>query len=206
MARFAAPEMFTTAPSLSSACDAGRDSSVLSKCDCNTLRIALYRSLSVTVSLSVLGTPVKVGILGRFCCFASFWPGVGAAGRRLGSRWSARSAARTNDLEADEDPPHDETAGERGERGCGSSHLLPPVRMRQVSEVARAGAQPYLGPRTRSGDMMIDGVPDVGACEGVRPLNLSGKSTQQRGGDRKPTGAGRWHQRSYGQGTCATHG
>jgi hypothetical protein len=27
-----------------------------------------------------------------------------------------------------------------------------------------AGAQPYLGPRTRSGDMMMDGVPDVRAC------------------------------------------
>ena len=34
-----------------------------------------------------------------------------------------------------------------------------------------------------SGDMMIDGVPDVRAAEGVRPLSLSGKSTQ-RGGDR----------------------
>jgi hypothetical protein len=31
--------------------------------------------------------------------------------------------------------------------------------------VVRAGAQPYLGPRTRSGDMMIDGVPDVRAAE-----------------------------------------
>ena len=31
MARFAFPELFTTAPSLSSACDAGRGSSVLSK-------------------------------------------------------------------------------------------------------------------------------------------------------------------------------
>ena len=50
MARLASPELFTTAPSLNSACDAGRDSSVLSKCDCNTFRIALYRSLSVTVS------------------------------------------------------------------------------------------------------------------------------------------------------------
>ncbi|EUA23156.1 hypothetical protein I553_5081 [Mycobacterium xenopi 4042] len=30
-----------------------------------------------------------------------------------------------------------------------------------------------------SGDMMIDGLPDMRAAEGVRPLNLSGKSTQQ---------------------------
>ena len=33
--------------------------------------------------------------------------------------------------------------------------------------------------------MMMDGVPGVRAAEGVRPLNLSGKSTQQRGGDRR---------------------
>jgi len=52
--------------------------------------------------------------------------------------------------------------------------------------------------------MMIDGVPGVRA--GVRPLNLSGKSTQQRGGDRNAKGAGRRHQRMYGQGTSATHG
>jgi hypothetical protein len=56
-----------------------------------------------------------------------------------------------------------------------------------------------------SGDMMIDGVPGVRAAEGVRPLILSGKSTQQRGGGRKIAGAGRRHQ-LYGQGTCATHG
>jgi hypothetical protein len=53
--------------------------------------------------------------------------------------------------------------------------------------------------------MMMDGVPDVRAAEVVRPLNLSGKSTQQRGGDRSLKGAGRRHQRIYGQGTQATH-
>jgi len=57
-----------------------------------------------------------------------------------------------------------------------------------------------------SGDMMIDGVSDVRAAEGVRPLSLSGKSTQQRGGDRNLAGAGRGHQLLYGQGTYATHG
>jgi len=31
----------------------------------------------------------------------------------------------------------------------------------------RAGAQPYLGPRTMSGDMMMDGVPGVRAAEGA---------------------------------------
>jgi hypothetical protein len=53
--------------------------------------------------------------------------------------------------------------------------------------------------------MMIDRVPDARAGEGVRPLNLSGKSTQQRGGNRNLKGADRRHQ-LYGQGTCATHG
>ena len=53
--------------------------------------------------------------------------------------------------------------------------------------------------------MMIDGVPGMRACEKVRPLILSGKSTQQRGGDRSTEGAGRKHQLSYGQGTHATH-
>ena len=56
-----------------------------------------------------------------------------------------------------------------------------------------------------SGDMMMDGVPDVRAGKGVRPLNLSGKSTQQRGGDRRPAGADRGHQLKYGQGTHTTH-
>ena len=54
--------------------------------------------------------------------------------------------------------------------------------------------------------MMRDGVPGVAGLRGVRPLNLSGKSTHARGGDRNTKGAGHRHQLSYGQGTCATHG
>ena len=54
--------------------------------------------------------------------------------------------------------------------------------------------------------MMIDGVPDVRATEGVRPLMLSGKSTQQWGGSRTIGGAGRRHQLICGQGTRVTHG
>ena len=63
-------------------------------------------------ALSVLGTPVKVGIR---CCLPLFGlvpahvPGGG--GPQSGSRWSAHSAARTNDLEADEDPPQTWPAG-----------------------------------------------------------------------------------------------
>jgi hypothetical protein len=53
--------------------------------------------------------------------------------------------------------------------------------------------------------MMIDAVPDVRAAEGVRPLNLSGASTQQRGGDRNHKGAGRRQQPMNGQGRRATH-
>ena len=56
-----------------------------------------------------------------------------------------------------------------------------------------------------SGDMMMDGVPGVRAAEEVRPLNLSGKSTQQRGGGRRRAGADRRHQLKYGQGTRTTH-
>ena len=58
--------------------------------------------------------------------------------------------------------------------------------------VARAGAQPYLGPGQWSGDMMMDGVPDVRACVGVRPLILFGASTQQRvaAGDLRERAAG----------------
>ena len=59
------------------------------------------------MSLSVLGTPVKVGSVGRFCCLVLvLGPCLVGGGPQSGSRWSARSAARTNDLEAGEDPPH----------------------------------------------------------------------------------------------------
>jgi hypothetical protein len=40
----------------------------------------------------------------------------GGGGPQSGSRWSARSAARTNDLEADEDPPHTRLARTRRKR------------------------------------------------------------------------------------------
>ena len=85
-------------------------------------------------SLSVLGTPVKVGSVGRFLLFGLVPARVWGGGPQSGSRWSARSAARTNDLEADEDPPHTGRPGTR-QRRCGSSHLLPPVteRVRETS-------------------------------------------------------------------------
>ena len=68
-------------------------------------------------ALSVLGTPVKgwdplvvslFGLVPAMCLVA--------VDRQSGSRWSARSAARTNDLEADEDPPHTRLARTRRKR------------------------------------------------------------------------------------------
>ena len=57
-------------------------------------------------SLSVLGTPVEVDPLVVSWLFGLIPARACGGGPQLGSRWRARSAARTNDLEADEDPPH----------------------------------------------------------------------------------------------------
>ena len=63
---------------------------------------------------------------------------------RSGSRWSARSAARTNDLDVDK---VDRMLIGGGEQVEVSGHVLPPCA--DVCAVfGRAGAQPYLGPRT----------------------------------------------------------
>src|ERR1700730_865919 len=93
-----------------------------------------------------------------------------------------------------------------GETRCDSSHLAPPVNVPQISTLRVPAPSLIWVHGRKSGDMMIDGVPDVRAANGVRPLNLFGKSTQQRGGDRGLAGAGRGHQLMYGQSTCATHG
>ena len=103
----------------------------------------------------------------------------GAVDRSPGSRWSARSAARTNDLEAGEDPPHTVRPG-GGETRCDSSHLAPPVNVPQISTLRVPAPSLIWVHGRKSGDMMIDGVPDVRAANGVRPLNLFGKSTPQR--------------------------
>ena len=73
----------------------------------DSIRCSTQAGSGHPTSLSVLGTPVKVGSVGFFRCLSSFRPHVPCGGGpQSGSRWSARSAARTNDLEADEDPPH----------------------------------------------------------------------------------------------------
>ena len=149
--------------------------------------------------------PVKVGSAGCFLCLASFRP-------MCSGRWTAVGVEVERPQRSEDERPR----GRRGStaysgrpgtrrRRCGSSHLRPPVNGQQVSTL-RVPAPSLIWVRGRkSGDMMIDGVPDVRAAERVRPLILSGKSTQQRGGDRKTAGAGRRHQLLFGQGTCATH-
>src|SRR6516165_12098817 len=69
---------------------------------------------------------VKTGSVGCFLRLASFRPVRRGGGSQLGSRWSARSATRPNDLEAGADPPHTRSRGTR-EKRCGSSHVLSPV-------------------------------------------------------------------------------
>src|SRR5882762_1092323 len=59
------------------------------------------------LSLSVLGTPVKVwDPLVVLFVFGLVPPRAWGGGPQSGSRCSARSAARTNDLDADKDRPH----------------------------------------------------------------------------------------------------
>jgi hypothetical protein len=72
--------------------------------------------------------------------------------------------------------------------------------------VGRAGAQPHRVHGQWSGDMMMDWVPNMcGLPKRVRPLILSGASTQHSGGGSRRAGAGRGHQLMCGQGTRATH-
>jgi hypothetical protein len=163
-------------------------------------RLSAGRFWSSWVFLICVEDPRKGGNpLSFLCCLAPFSSGIWSVDRSSGSRWSARSAARTNDLEADEDPPHTRLGGTR-QRRCGSSHLLSPVtEQRGARDVLRVPAPSLIWVHgQQSGDMMIDGVPDARAAEGVRALILSGRSTQQRDGGRKIARAGRRHQLSYG--------
>src|ERR1700737_5341605 len=67
-------------------------------------------------------------------------------------------------------------AGTRRKTLWFKSSLLPPARESVVTSRVPAPSLIWVHGQ-ESGDMMIDGVPDVRAAEGVRPLNLSGKST-----------------------------
>jgi hypothetical protein len=168
------------------------------------LRICSTRGVQHDGSLSVLRTPVKTDPLVVFCSVCLVLARVEDGGPQSGSRWSARSAARTNDLETEEDPPHTRSARDR-QKGCGSSHLLPPVRKHGSGDAWRVPAPSLIWVHGRiSGDMMMDGVSGVRTVK-MRSLNLSRKSTQQRGGDRILTGADRRHQLINGHGRRATH-
>ena len=105
----------------------------------------------------------------------------GAVDRKSGSRWSARSAARTNDLEADEDAPHTGSARSEGKRCCGSSHVMPP-RVLGAEGSKRGVPAPSLiwVHGRRSGDMMMDGVPGVRAGDGCGRSFFSGRPPRQR--------------------------
>src|SRR6266542_3883323 len=90
------------------------------------------------------GTPGQRGI--RVSCAApSLLAGRGGPSR--GSRWSARSAARTNDLDAGEE------CRRIGQRRKGAACVMPWASPCEAWSAGRgsprAGVQPYLGARTR---------------------------------------------------------
>ena len=78
--------------------------------------------------------------------------------------WSARSAPRTNDLEADEDPPHTWSARDEAKTLWFKSFAASCERVADVRGCACR--RPAWVHGLWSGDMMIDGVPDVRATEG----------------------------------------
>jgi len=118
--------------------------------------------------LICVGDPRKGGIRSFFGCWAWFLASCRDGGPQSGSRWSARSAARTNDLEADEGPPH--TRSGAGGRGKGVvAQVMSASRARaSCGETRRACRRPALSGSTDSGsgDMMMDGVPGVRAGDG----------------------------------------
>ena len=93
---------------------------------------------------------------------------VDSAERVPVSRWSARSAARTNDLEAGEGPPHTRSEeGGRGQRRGGSSHVGLPCESIVGGDASGVPAPSLIWVHgLGSGDMMMDGVPGVRAGDG----------------------------------------
>jgi hypothetical protein len=90
-------------------------------------------------------------------------------------------------------------------RRWGSSHLLPPVR-EAWGDALRVPAPSLIWVHGRgSGDMMIDGVPDVRATEESAAAHSFREVHPTAGWRQDTTGAGRRHQLKYGQGTRATH-
>ena len=161
---------------------------------------------STSWTLLFFGDPRKGGIRWSFSyLLASFRSVYGAVDRSRG-RGGAPAAQRGRTTSRPARIRRILIGRGTRQRRCGSSHLLPPGTecVRETSLRVPAPSLIWVHGRG-SGDMMMDGVPGVRAAKGVRPLSLSGKSTQQRGGDRRPAGAGRRHQLKCGQGTCTTH-
>ena len=129
--------------------------------------------------LFVLGIPVKVKVLGFAGSFLCRRPGLWPVGRGSGSRWSARSAARTNDLDT----------GKVDGMLIGLAMGTGP-RRGQVVMFCPWSVGVCWGPcACRRPDLFgstdtavwrhdEDGVPGVRAAEGCGPLSLFRSSTQ----------------------------
>jgi hypothetical protein len=108
------------------------------------------REVVCASSLSVLGTPVKVGIRVGFACSGpSFRPCLGwwSRSRGRGGAPGAQRGRTTSRLARS--PPHTRWPGDEAKTRVVQVICCLPERAGDVHVVARAGAQPYLGPRTR---------------------------------------------------------
>src|SRR6478672_11309350 len=120
---------------------------------------ATYRGTLLPCSLLLLlicvGDPRKGGILGRFrVCWPHFGPCMG--------RWTAVGVEVERPQRSEDERPRNRRgstanlAGGEAKTLRFKSSAASRDRKCAGDVVARAGAQPYLGPRTRSGDMMMD--------------------------------------------------
>ena len=142
-----------------------------------------------------------------FLLLASSLPGLGGRWGRSRGQGGAPAAQRgRTTLTPATDPPH--TGGRADEVKSVAIQVMCCLRVYEEPLGAgsgRASAQPYLGPRTRVRRHDDGWGARRAGCRRVRPLILSGASTQTAGGDRRLAGAGRGHQLKYGQGTRTTH-
>ena len=100
-------------------------------------------------SLSVLRTPRKGGSIGHFLVvWLRSGPCLAAVDRSRCQGGAPAAYARTNDLEADEDPPHAWAARDEAKTLWFKSSAASREPCGDVCDT-RAGVQPYLGPRTR---------------------------------------------------------
>ena len=151
---------------------------------CRSIRVARGAEIRQIQALSLIcvGDPRKGGSVGCFIVVRSHFRSVlRAVDRKSGSRWSARSAARTNDLDADEDAPH--TGSARSEGKDVAVQVM--WRLRECSGPKRSKrgvpAPSLIWVHGRgSGDMMMDGVPGVRAGDGCGRSFFPGRPPRQR--------------------------